>query len=278
MIQINDLGMKLGKKQVLHHISMELSPGVYGLLGANGSGKTTLLRCMTGIYQPSMGEITYDGATLSQNPHLLDQLGYLPQTYGMFPELTVCEVLEYFCLIKHVPKDKRMQAIDHVLEMVNLTQAKHARVSTLSGGMNRRVGIAQAILGNARVILLDEPTSGLDPEERMRFQQVISQIRGDKTIIISTHIVEDVAAGCDGVLVLDQGNLLYNGTQENLLSRVEGLVYTVDRATLEEATFPYYIVHSQPDSHRIVTHKNDTLSRAEPTLEDAYLALTKGLL
>ena len=171
MLEVKKLRKSFGRKEVLHDINLQLEARVYGLLGANGAGKTTLIRCMTGLYEPQEGEILYDHEPIHKSKSFRQDLGYLPQAFGMFQELTLYEMMDYICSLKKIAINKCASAIREALTRVNLEDKANDRIKTLSGGMVRRAGIAQAILGNPRVILLDEPTAGLDPGERARFKQ-----------------------------------------------------------------------------------------------------------
>lgn len=200
MIELNQVTKKFRQKKVLEQISLQLENGVYGLLGPNGAGKTTLLRCLLGLYPLNGGEIKMD------IPY--HKVGYLPQTFGLFRELTVYDMLYYFCGLKKIPKNKRQESIEEALEYVNLLESKKTQISKLSGGMQRRVGIAQAVLGNPPLIIFDEPTVGLDPEERKRFKDMLFQIKENKTILFSTHIVGDIEDVCDQIIIMKNGKVL----------------------------------------------------------------------
>lgn len=208
MLTVDNLSKSFGKKTVLDNISVQLTHGVYGLLGPNGSGKTTFMRCIAGIYR-------YNGRIITPS-----NVGYLPQKFGAFRELTVYEVLEYFAELKGIPSNRQGKDIHDCLEDVNLWERHSDKVKTLSGGMIRRLGVAQALLGNPELILVDEPTAGLDPEERLRFKNLISQHREDCTILISTHIVEDVEALCDHIIILSHGKI-FARTRRKIYGRLQ---------------------------------------------------------
>lgn len=221
MIKIEKVSKNFRSHKVIKEFSCELDKGCYGLLGPNGAGKTTLLRCILGLYPVS------EGTVMMQKE---DQIGYLPQRFGMFHELKVKEMMHYFAAAKKVPKEKREAEIDRVLADVNLSEKAGEKVGHLSGGMQRRLGIAQAILGDPDILFLDEPTTGLDPEERSHFKEIIQKLsKENKIIVISTHIVEEVEAVCDRVLIMKDGTLLENVTVEEAC-RFAG----EDNATLEQ--------------------------------------------
>lgn len=197
MINIIGLQKKYGKKEILHNITLELQNTTYGLVGANGAGKTTLIRILAGIITPSEGTVMVDGQK--------DAVGYLPQKFGCFPELTVYEQMQYFACLKKVPENKQRDEIDKVLCLVNMNEQKNVRCNKLSGGMVRRVGIAQALMGSPQLLLLDEPTVGLDFEERKRFNQILQKLEGKMTILLSTHLIEDINHVCRKVIIIQNG-------------------------------------------------------------------------
>lgn len=199
MIDINGLRKKFGKKEVLKGISLHLEPHTYGLVGPNGAGKTTLLRILAGVMKADSGEI-----------HREDKnglTGYLPQKFGCFPEFSVYEQLEYFACLKELPKAGQKEEILRVLKIVNMDGQEQVRCKKLSGGMVRRIGIAQALLGNPQLLLLDEPTVGLDPKERTNFYQIIRKLEEKAAILLSTHLMEDVKHLCQEVIVVESGEI-----------------------------------------------------------------------
>lgn len=202
MIQLKGVSKTFKKRTAIDGLSLDLESGCYGLLGPNGAGKTTLIRCILGLYQ-------FSGGIIEMDENL--KIGYLPQKFGMFNELKVRDMLKYFAMEKRVPKDKRDEEIERVLDMVNLDDRIDDKISKLSGGMQRRIGIAQALLGNPDLLIFDEPTTGLDPEERAHFKEIIQELKEQKkTILISTHIVDDVEHICDRGLIMYRGRLLEN--------------------------------------------------------------------
>lgn len=204
MLILENVSKKFRKREALKDVSIQMEEGCYGLLGPNGAGKTTLLRCVLGLYPISSGRISLDGKP--------GEIGYLPQKFGMFQELTAYDMLYYFAAVKKIPGHLRKGEIEKVLSLVNLEDRYGEKVGKLSGGMQRRIGIAQALLGNPRFIFLDEPTAGLDPEERTRFRAIIGEIKEGRTILLSTHIVEDVESICDRVIMMNHGRILENVT------------------------------------------------------------------
>lgn len=214
-----------GRRTVLDGINLEIGPGVFGLLGPNGAGKTTLLRTLATIIKPRDGTLRllgYDPASDRERRELRRRLGYLPQALGYYPNFTVFEFVEYFALLKEMPANDVRPAVARAIERVTLAERARAKLKTLSGGMLRRVGIAQAIVNDPALLLLDEPTAGLDPEQRVAFRALLREIGTHSTVIVSTHLVEDVAAACGDVALLDRGRLVFRGTPAELMQRGEG--------------------------------------------------------
>ena len=278
MIELQNVKKKFKKKQVLHGINMTIGQGIYGLLGPNGAGKTTLLRCITGIYTDYSGKILYDKREL--NSPFGRKIGYLPQKFDMFHELTLAEMMTYFAELKKIPKERRETDVRQALELVNLESNISDRIGSFSGGMIRRAGIAQAILGNPQVIIVDEPTAGLDPEERLRFKGVVSRISRDRTVILSTHIIEDVEALCDQIIMMSNGKIPYQGRIEEVSGIAKGHVFIGEAGTLipdgavlikqfeREGNLLMRILSSQP----LPSWEEDMA-----TVEDGYMYVIKGL-
>ncbi|CFY10843.1 ABC transporter-like [Syntrophomonas zehnderi OL-4] len=282
MLTVKNLSKSYGRKKVLHSIDLEFDNHVYGLLGANGAGKTTLIRCMTGLYEPQQGEILYHSQPIKKSPAFLHDLGYLPQAFGMFQELTLYEMMEYICCLKKIDKSQCNNEIEHALSSVNLEDKIHERIKTLSGGMVRRAGIAQAILGFSKVIFLDEPTAGLDPGERARFKNTINTIKNDRMILISTHIVEDVDACCQNVIVIEEGRVLFQGTCEQLKQAATQKVYQIKAEDSDNIIGEKFILKvSEVEGeiyHRVLAQgKQNYPYEKNPTLEDGYMCLVKGI-
>jgi ABC-2 type transport system ATP-binding protein len=209
---------------VLKGIDLELGPGVFGLLGPNGAGKTTLLRTLATVLEPAGGSIHLLGRDLSvrqERRELRRRLGYLPQTLGYYPDFTVAEFVEYFALLKEVPATQVGRAVARAIEQVGLGGRARAQLKTLSGGMLRRVGVAQAIVNEPELLLLDEPTAGLDPEQRVHFRALLREIGRRGTVVVSTHLVEDVAAACTEVALMEAGRILFRGTPAELMAMGE---------------------------------------------------------
>jgi len=215
MLKVSNLTKGFKNKEVLKNLSIELDNGIYGFLGPNGAGKTTFIRCICGVYKTKSCVCTLDKAEVGSKEYV-NSMGYLPQNFGLFRDMKVYNALEYMAFLKNIKKEKHKEEIESVLKRVNLEDKINNKVKSLSGGMLRRLGIAQALLGDPRLLVFDEPTAGLDPEERMRFKKIISELEKDKIILISTHICSDVESLCDKVIIINDGKILYNGDIEGV--------------------------------------------------------------
>lgn len=277
LLQLKQLKKAFRRKEILHGIDAVLENGVYGLLGANGAGKTTLMRCITGYYQYK-GEIILNEKDVRKTG--LWNIGYLPQKFVGYPELKVYQMLEYFCNIKKLPEKQWKDEIERSLLYTNLEEKKNNKIKTLSGGMLRRVGIAQAIIGDPKVILLDEPTSGLDPEERNRFKDVIDNISEGRIVLLSTHIVEDVEACCNKTIVMAGGRVLYNGDTLELCRYGDGRILEFDDEEMKQGPagdIEKTYIKKGKKKHRVIMHE-EVSDALEPTVEDGYLCLLKKSL
>ncbi len=259
---------------------MELSigQGMFGLLGRNGAGKTTLMKTLAALLQKQSGEITVCGVPIENAREIRKIIGYLPQEFSMYPSMSVGEAMDYLAILSGLGKRDRKDAIQALLEKVNLTEHRHKKVRALSGGMKRRLGIAQALLNNPRVLIVDEPTAGLDPEERVRFRNLLSELAEERIVILSTHIVGDIEATCEDIAILDEGRLLYNGSVEGLLATAQGKVFTVgaDRRELSQFKKELLItgMHMQGQKAYVRFVSEQAVYDAktcEPNIEDAYM-------
>jgi ABC-type multidrug transport system ATPase subunit len=224
-VEITDLTRRLGRTQDVAGVDLAAGPGVFGLLGPNGAGKTTLLRMMATVIPPTSGTLRLlgrDPGSYGPRREIRRRLGYLPQNLGYYPGFTVVEFVEYFALLKEMPTARIPAAVAAAVERVNLGRQAKAKLRTLSGGMLRRVGIAQAIVNDPELLLLDEPTAGLDPEQRMAFRALLRDLGQGATVIVSTHLVEDVGAACTEVALMDEGKIVFHGTPGELTVRGEG--------------------------------------------------------
>lgn len=253
-------------------VSLHITPGVWGLLGANGAGKTTLMRIIAGIMAPSSGEILYDGIPICElKESYRDVFGYLPQEFGFYPEFTVKDYLEYVAVLKGLTSKDSKRRIHELLEQMTLSHVRNKKIIKLSGGMKRRVGIAQALLNEPEVLILDEPTSGLDPGERVRFRNLLSEFAHDRIVLISTHIVSDVEYIATQNAVMKGGKLIARGTTEELVRLVEGKIWT--------AQIPMNRLPEYERKLQIVNVRNEDAGQisirylaAEPYIEDSIPA------
>jgi ABC-type multidrug transport system ATPase subunit len=224
-VELESVRRSFGKNKAVDGVSLEAGPGVLGLLGPNGAGKTSLLRILATVLPPSSGEMRLlerDPGRTADRREIRRRLGYLPQNLGYYPAFSVVEFIEYFALLKEVPPARVPRAVAAAVERVDLGAKAKARLRTLSGGMLRRVGIAQAIVNDPDLLLLDEPTAGLDPEQRVGFRALLRSLGETSTVIVSTHLVEDVGAACSEVALMDSGHIVFRGTPDELVARGEG--------------------------------------------------------
>jgi ABC-2 type transport system ATP-binding protein len=269
----------------LRGVTLSLGPGVLGLLGPNGAGKSTLMKILATITRPTAGRVLWDGADIASRPDALRRvLGYLPQDFGVYPNLNAIEFLEYLAAVKGIEVGAARKRIAELLDLVNLTSAAKRPLGGYSGGMRQRVGIAQALLNDPQLLIVDEPTAGLDPEERLRFRNLLSELSGERIVILSTHIVSDIEAVASGIAIMAQGELLAHGAPENLLARLDGRVWEVvvssaDLPALRRDHLVSSTAHRSDGVHaRVVANSAPTAAARplEPSLEDAYLdALTQ---
>jgi ABC-2 type transport system ATP-binding protein len=223
-VVLTDIHRSFRKNKAVDGVSLELGPGVFGLLGPNGAGKTSLLRVLATVLPPTSGEISLLGRDPSRpaaRREIRRRLGYLPQNLGYYPSFTVVEYVEYFALLKEMPSSAVPKAVAEAVERVQLGAKAKARLRTLSGGMLRRVGIAQAIVNDPDLLLLDEPTAGLDPEQRVQFRALLRSLGESVTVMVSTHLVEDVGAACSEVALMSAGKIVFRGTPPELTARGE---------------------------------------------------------
>ena len=224
-VEITDLTRRFGYTRAVAGVSLETGPGVFGLLGPNGAGKTTLLRMMATVIPPTSGRLRLlgrDPGGYGPRREIRRGLGYLPQNLGYYPGFTVTEFVEYFALLKDMPPGQVPRAVAAAVEQVGLGDRARAKLRTLSGGMLRRAGIAQAIVNDPELLLLDEPTAGLDPEQRVAFRGLLRDVGQRATVVVSTHLVEDVGAACTEVALMEQGTIVFHGTPAELTGRGEG--------------------------------------------------------
>ena len=271
-----------GGVQALRGVRLSLRPGVFGLLGPNGAGKSTLMRILATITQASSGRALWNDGDIAKNPDALrGVLGYLPQDFGVYPNLSAVEFLEYLAAVKGISAGAARKRIRELLELVNLAGAAKRPLGGFSGGMRQRVGIAQALLNDPQLLIVDEPTAGLDPEERVRFRNLLSELSGERIVILSTHIVSDVEAVATSIAILARGQLLIHDSPEALLATVAGKIWEVvvpsaDLPAVRQKHLVSSTAHRSDGVHARVIANGAPVpaGRAlEPTLEDAYLAI-----
>ncbi|MEV4096080.1 ABC transporter ATP-binding protein [Streptosporangium saharense] len=274
-----------GGKHAVDNLTMRLGTGILGLLGPNGAGKSSLMRIAATVTRPTSGSVTFNGEDVLAKPDTLRRvLGYLPQDFGVYPNLTAREFLSYLAAAKGVSARSARARIDELLELVNLTEAARRPLGKYSGGMLRRVGIAQALLTDPQVIIVDEPTAGLDPEERVRFRNLLSDLAADRVVMLSTHIVSDIESVASDIAVIAAGRLRRRGTPEELLREVEGHVWEVvaDSSAVAQIQARHVVnrmVRTSAGVRMRLLSPVQPYAEAvvvTPDLEDAYLAIING--
>lgn len=279
-LSLDRLTKHYGSKIAVDQVSATLEPGVYGLLGANGAGKTTLMRMMCAILESTFGEVFLDGKdVISMGEDYRNVLGYLPQDFGYYPNYTAMEFLMYVSALKGIPKKIAKKRAGELLEEVGLSHVADKKVKTFSGGMKQRVGIAQALLNNPEILILDEPTAGLDPKERVRFRNLLSDYAGDKIVILSTHIVSDIEAIADEVLLMKQGKFVLQGTVPQMVQKADGKVWELEVSSAEakEWQTKSTVANLRHEGGQVVLRiisddkPDDGAVPCEATLEDLYL-------
>ncbi len=281
---IDRLTKQYQNKIAVDHISFMFTEGVYGLLGANGAGKTTLIRMLCGVLKPTDGKVKFNGIDVS-NENYRDALGYLPQDFGYYPEFTAFEFLCYIASLKGLSKYTAKEKSKELLELVALTNVKKKKIKTFSGGMKQRLGIAQAMLNNPKILILDEPTAGLDPKERVRFRNLISKLGTDRIVLLSTHIVSDVENIANTILVMKDGQLIHQGSLEKIMKVIENKVFecTVPNKMADLLMQKYPVINVRQEKTnsflRLVCDEKpcETATGVTATLEDLYLYYFSGV-
>ena len=279
-LSLDRLTKHYGNKIAVDCVSATLKPGVYGLLGANGAGKTTLMRMLCAILESTSGEVLLNGKEVTaMGADYRNVLGYLPQDFGYYPNCTAMEFLMYISALKGIPKKIALKRSKELLEEVGLSHVANKKVKTFSGGMKQRVGIAQALLNNPDILIFDEPTAGLDPKERVRFRNLLSEYAGDKIVILSTHIVSDIEAIADEVLLMKKGKFALQGTVQELTEKANGKVWelTVPAKEARKWQAKTTVANLRHEGKevvlRIISDKkpSEEAVSCEATLEDLYL-------
>jgi ABC-2 type transport system ATP-binding protein len=279
MLEINQVVKKFGKTlTAVDELSLSLSRGVVGLIGHNGAGKTTLMQMIATLTKPTSGQIIFQGVDIVKSPDAIRQrLGYLPQDFGVYPNLSALEFMQYFAALKAVRDPERIR---YLLELVNLTEHAHRSAAAFSGGMRRRLGIAQALLNDPDILVVDEPTAGLDPEERLRFRNLLAELGQYKLVLMSTHIVSDVESVASELAIMRSGKLIGFGTPENMIEQAHGQVWSVQLSMPEYETIRHQVqvLHAQRQGEWMqvrIAHPHSPHLHAQlvvPSLEDALMA------
>lgn len=279
-LQLQNLCKQYGTKCAVNHVNADLSPGVYGLLGANGTGKTTLMRMICGVLKPTSGSVCLNGKTIAElGEQYYSHLGYMPQDFGFYPDFTAREFMLYMAAVKGLDTATARKRTEELLHMVNLHEAADKKVKSYSGGMKQRLGIAQAELNHPSILILDEPTAGLDPKERVRFRNLISDFAKEKIVILSTHIVSDVSYIADVILLMKNGQFLLGEPMASVTDHIQGKVWEVlvDNHEVQEFSRHFSIVNLHHENTMVrLRIVNDTAPAADaftvkPNLEDLFL-------
>lgn len=276
-IVLKNITKKYKNKEVLSHLNFEFDNKIYAFIGHNGSGKSTLMRIITGLIEPTQGEVIF-----YQNDKIIDykkvKFGYLSQEFNAFKEFTVYEQLEYFAIMKKINKKVYSNEIKKVLVEVNLWENKDVKCKNLSGGMIRRLGIAQTLLGSPDVIILDEPVVGLDPDERMRFMEIIKSIQLDIPIIFSTHIIDDISSMSPKIIFFKNGRIKFNGSSSQFIDIAKGKIYLCSRENLTKVKERISSIKISENTYRVIASNRlnyDFLQDITPCMEDAYIYLNQ---
>lgn len=278
MLEMKNITKKFGQMTAVDDISLSLKRGVVGLIGHNGAGKTTLMQMMATLTKPTSGSIHFQGVDIVKSPNAIrERLGFLPQDFGVYPNLSALEIMQYFAGLKGVRNPERIR---HLLELVNLTEHAHRNAASFSGGMRRRLGIAQALLNDPDILIVDEPTAGLDPEERLRFRNLLAELGESKLVVMSTHIVSDIESVASELAIMRKGKLIQFATPESMIEKAYGHIWTakVDLAQFNLLRQQVQILQTQKqgDVH-IVRMSHPTMpcegaQLVQANLEDALMA------
>lgn len=279
-LSANNLTKKFPKKVAVNNFNYEFEYGIYALLGPNGSGKSTLMRMVCDILRPSKGDVTLDGENISKmGENYRDMLGYLPQDFGYYPQFTAYDFLMYFASLKGYTKKEAKLRVNETLEQVSLMKEKKHKIKTFSRGMKQRLGIAQALLNNPKILVLDEPTAGLDPKERNKFKNILAKCAVNKTVIISTHIVSDVESLATKIILMKDGKCYLEGTRKDLLTTIEDKVYSFYVKNESEIDEKVIVTGITPVAEGIQVRAicdapiKQSMHKEQANLEDLYLSV-----
>ncbi len=284
-VTLEQLTKQFGNKTALNGVTLKWEEGVQGLLGPNGAGKTTLMRLLATLLSPTSGSATIDGVPLKEKHAIRELIGYLPQEFSFYPGMTVVEALDYLAILSGLnAAARRKKKINELLEAVNLENHRKTKVKALSGGMKRRLGIAQAMIHEPKLLIVDEPTAGLDPEERIRFRQLLAGFSANRIVLLSTHVAEDIESSCREVTVLTKGSVPFQGSVAQLAEQARGKVWAaeMDSSEWHMANQSFNIISAVAKGSRMSVRLLSDSSplagaeAAEPTMEDGYLCLVKA--
>ncbi|MFN8583458.1 MAG: ABC transporter ATP-binding protein [Gemmatimonadaceae bacterium] len=288
MLQISELThVYPNGTRALDRVSLDVSPGVFGLLGPNGAGKSTLMRCIATLQIPSSGSIRFDAVDVLANPQALRQtLGYLPQDFGVYPRVSAYEMLDHIAVLKgYAARGERRTVVEGLLHQVNLWDVRNKALAGFSGGMRQRFGIAQALIGQPRLIIVDEPTAGLDPEESNRFQNLLAEVAENTVVILSTHIVQDVTNLCPRTAIIVDGRVVRVGAPRDLIAELRGNIWykTIEKGELAAHRASYQVIATRLYGGQTIIHvladanPGDGFAPAEGSLEDVYFSTLSSL-
>jgi len=284
MLIVNNVSKSYGKFSVLENINIEFTNGVYGLLAPNGAGKTTLIKMLTTLLFPNDGQILYNGTDIfSLGDEYRDILGYLPQEFGYYKNYSPRKFLQYLSALKGLDRNAAKKKIDELLELVGLEKVKDKKMKKFSGGMIQRVGIAQAMLNDPKILILDEPTAGLDPKERVRFRNLLAELARDRIVILSTHIVSDIESIANEVIMIRDKRVLYKDNLNNICKILEGKVYETEVAFDQVSSFrnKYFSLSERQEDNKMKirfiseSKSEDSWNSVNPSIEDVFLYVYK---
>lgn len=284
MLIVSNVSKSYGKFSVLENINIEFSNGVYGLLAPNGAGKTTLIKMLTTLLFPNEGEILYNGTSIfNMGDDYRDILGYLPQEFGYYKNYSARQFLHYLSALKGIERDVAKKKVNELLELVGLENVADKKMKKYSGGMIQRVGIAQAMLNNPKILILDEPTAGLDPKERVRFRNLLAELSRDRIVILSTHIVSDIESIANEIVMIKDKEVLYKDSIKNICKTLEGMVYEtrIDYDKANNFRNQYFSLSERQEEDgmkiRFISekHLDDTWNPVSPNIEDVFLCVYK---